>query len=279
LQEALYVIKTEGRQWSRAEKVAYIKDRLSGTLLGTALERLTNYMKTDEFNKLLINAAKGIGVGGWTALTFVVNTLLGLTGLIIVLLYLIFLLVDFPHYERTWKSLLPPAYRDSITGFLEEFQLAMRRYFRGQFVIALCMAVLFTIGFTLIGLPMAVPMGLFMGLLNMVPYLQIVGLVPATALALLGAVQGDSSAVWAVVWLFVVVGVAQLMQDAIITPRVMRRATGLKPVAILLGVFIWGKLLGFLGLILAIPLTCLGIAYYRRYVLEHSPEETKPVTE
>ena len=49
----------------------------------------------------------------------------------------------------------------------------------------------------------------------------------------------------------------------------IQTTTGLRPVAILLGVFVWGKLLGFLGLLLAIPLTCLGIAYYRRYVLQH----------
>jgi predicted PurR-regulated permease PerM len=60
-----------------------------------------------------------------------------------------------------------------------------------------------------------------------------------------------------------------VIQDTQITPRVMGKATGLRPIAILLGVFVWGKLLGFLGLILAIPLTCLGIAYYRRYVLMH----------
>ena len=57
-----------------------------------------------------------------------------------------------------------------------------------------------------------------------------------------------------------------------ITPRIMGKATGLRPVAILLGLFIWGKLLGFLGLLLAIPLTCLGIAYYQRIVLKNAPE-------
>ena len=51
---------------------------------------------------------------------------------------------------------------------------------------------------------------------------------------------------------------------------------GLKPVVILLGVFIWGKLLGFLGVLLAIPLTCVGLAYYRRFVLEHEPAAPDP---
>ena len=70
-------------------------------------------------------------------------------------------------------------------------------------------------------------------------------------------------------------GVVQLIQDGLLTPRIMAGATGLRPVAIMLGVFIWGKLLGFLGLLLAIPLTCLGIAYYRRLVLKHLPDSAE----
>ena len=64
-----------------------------------------------------------------------------------------------------------------------------------------------------------------------------------------------------------VFAVAQLIQDAVLTPRIMGKATGLRPAIMLLGVCIWGQLLGFLGLVLAIPLTCLGLAYYRRVVL------------
>ena len=71
----------------------------------------------------------------------------------------------------------------------------MRRYFRGQFIIALLMGVLFSVGFSIIGLPLAVPLGLFIGALNMVPYLQAVGLVPAIILAAMSALQGDTGLV------------------------------------------------------------------------------------
>ena len=275
LREALYEIRTAGQDLTKPERLAHIKKRVAGTYVGDAMEAVADYMKSPEYSQLRVDLAKRIGMGGWTVLTFVLSTVLGLTGLIIVLLYLVFLLIDYPLYARNWQLLLPPAYRDSIAGFLEEFNVALRRYFRGQFVVAAIVGVLSVVGFSLIGLPMAVPMGLLMGLLNMVPYLQIVGLIPALLLAVLGSIQGDDSLTSSVVWLLVVVGVVQIIQDAVITPRIMGKATGLKPVAILLGVFVWGKLLGFLGLILAIPLTCLGIAYYRRFVLEHSLEETK----
>jgi len=130
------------------------------------------------------------------------------------------------------------------------------------------------VGFTLIGLPMAIPFGLFIGLLNMVPYLQAVALVPAMLLAALRALEGDGSFVGSIGLTLLVFVVVQFVQDGLLTPRIMGQATGLRPILILLGVFIWGKLLGFLGLLLAIPLTCLGIAYYRRIVLHHTRLQT-----
>ncbi len=260
---------------SRAERLSRLFEAVEGTTVGEFLVRARKYVKSEAFDTFLIDAAKKLAVGGWSVLTFAVNLVLGLTGLIVVLLYLVFLLLDYPEYARTWQTFLPPKYRDPIVEFLEQFDIILRRYFRGQSVVALLVGTLFAIGFTLIGLPMAVPLGLFVGLLNMVPYLQTVGLVPAIMLAGLRAVEGDSSFVVSVALTVVVFGVVQLIQDALITPRIVGQATGLRPVAILLGVFIWGKLLGFMGLLLAIPLTCLGIAYYRRFVLLHRPETTR----
>ena len=228
---------------------------------------------------MLVNVAKRLAIGGWTVVTFVLNLVLGLTVLIVVLLYLVFLLLDYPEYVRTWHTFLPPPYRDSIVEFLEQFNTVLRRYLRGQAAVALVVGALMALGFSIIGLPMALPFGLFVGLLNMVPYLQTVGVVPAVMLAGLRALEGDASFTLSVVLVLLVMGIVQLIQDSLITPRIMGKATGLRPVAILLGVCIWGKLLGFLGLLLAIPLTCLGIAYYRRFVLLHTPEETKITAE
>ena len=78
------------------------------------------------------------------------------------------------------------------------------------------------------------------------------------------AVEKDGSFWGYVAGVGIVFVVVQVLQDLVITPRIMGKVTGLRPVIILFGVLFWGKLLGFLGLILAIPLTCLGLAYYRR---------------
>ncbi len=272
LREAWEEYRRDADKHSRSERLARVREKVRGTYVGDLLERGIEYTESDEFSAWLVSMAKRVAVGGWTLVTFVVNLILGLTGLIIVLIYLVFLLLDFPEYVRDWQTFLPPHYRQPIVEFLEQFNTALHRYFRGQFVVAISVGILFAIGFSIIGLPMAVPFGLFVGLLNMVPYLQAVGLVPGVLLAGVRAIESDSSFVVSVILVLVVFGVVQVIQDALITPRVMGRATGLRPVAILLGVFIWGKLLGFLGLLLAIPLTCLGIAYYRRFILLRSPE-------
>ncbi len=258
---------------SRRERIAELRDGLSGTYVGQGVDALITYAQSDEFRGFLVNAAKKLAAGGWSVLTFTVNLLIGLTGLIIVLLYLVFLLLDFPEYARTWPSFLPPQYREATVEFFQQFNLAMRRYFRGQSVISLLSGAMLATGFTIIGLPMAVPFGLFVGLLNMVPYLASVSIVPGIMLAGLRAIESDAGFFGSVLLLLSVYVVVQVIQDGFLTPRIMGKATGLRPIAVLLGIFVWGKLLGFLGLILAIPLTCLGIAYYRRYILVH---EAKP---
>lgn len=220
-----------------------------------------------EISTLVKNAVNYIAPGLVGVLTGTLSFLLGLSGLIVVLLYLVFLLIDYPIMANSWRGFLPPKYREDIIGFLDEFGLAMSRYFRGQFLIAATVGIIFAIGFKLLGLRMAILLGLGIGMLNMVPYLQTVGLIPALLLALARDLESGRPLWVSSAWVVGIFGVCQLIQDALLTPKIMGKTVGLRPVTLLLGIFIWGKLLGFLGLVLAIPLTCLGLAYYKRFVL------------
>ncbi len=234
------------------------------------LVRVRDFVTSEDVDlgALLLSTGRKLAPGVWGVLTGTLSFLLGLTGLMIVLLYLVFLLNDFKIVETTWKEHLPPKYREPLVNFIDEFHAAMRRYFRGQFCVAFCVGVLFAIGFSIIGLRMAILLGLFIGLLNMVPYAQTIGLIPAGLLGILHAVEHGTGIWVSLLLVLAVFAVIQTIQDAILTPRIVGRATGLRPAVILLGVFIWGKLLGFLGVVLAIPLTCMGLAYYRRFVLK-----------
>ena len=239
--------------------------------LQLAIEKSREFVTSEHFLALAADAAKKLAPGMQGLLTGVYGFFAGLVGLVIVLLYLVFLLNDFGDVEGKWQNLLPPRFRGSIVGFVHDFSAVMGRYFRGQFIIAVTTGVLFAAGFWILGLRLAVVLGLGVGLLNMVPYLQLVGVIPAVLLSILHALETPDVSIWmGLLGLVIVFAAIQLIQDAILVPRIMGEVTGLRPAVMLLGVFVWGKLLGFLGLVLAIPLTGLLITYYQRHILAPS---------
>ncbi len=236
--------------------------------LQLAIEKSREFVTSEQFLALAADAAKNLAPGIQGLLTGVYGFFAGLVGLVIVVLYLVFLLNDFGDVEGKWQNLLPPRFRQSIVGFVHDFSAVMGRYFRGQVIIAATTGVLFAIGFSILDLRLAVVLGLGVGLLNMVPYLQLVGVIPAVLLSILHALETPDVGIWmGLLGLVIVFAAIQLVQDAILVPRIMGEVTGLRPAVMLLGIFVWGKLLGFLGLVLAIPLTGLLITYYQRHIL------------
>ena len=215
--------------------------------------------------KILKIAAQKVLPGVWGLITGTASFFAWLIGFFVIGLYFIFLLLDYEAVQG-WKELVPPAYRESIAGFVDDFESAMSNYFRGQAAVASICGVLFALGFTLVGLPLGILLGLFVGLLNMVPYLQIIGLIPAGLLAMMHAVQSGTN-IWMVLGLTgLVFVVVQLIQDGFLTPKIMGKVTGLNPAMMMLSLSIWGKLLGLLGMIIALPVTCLLLVYYRRLI-------------
>ena len=224
------------------------------------------YLTSDGVVQMAKDTAKKLLPGVWGVLSGAANVFTFITGLLVIMLYVVFLLIDYDNMAARWRDYLPPSMRDDVSRFLGEFIQATNRYFRSQTLVACCVAVLFAIGFSIIGLPLAILMGIFIGLLNMVPYLQTVGTIPCLLLAGLKALEQGDSFLGALGFVLLVFGVVQLIQETVLVPRLQGEAMGLSPAIILLSLSVWGKLLGFLGLILALPLTCLGLTYYRRYL-------------
>jgi predicted PurR-regulated permease PerM len=221
-------------------------------------------LRQKDFWSLAQSVAGKVLPGVWGILAGTTNFLIAVIGLVVIGLYMVFLMLDYQRVKRDWKKMIPAGFQESVVDFIEEFDRQMNRYFRAQAVLAGIVGILFAAGFELIGLPMGILLGLFVGLLNMVPYLQIVGLVPAAVMALCLALETGapvSATLGMTAGVFVVV---QAIQDAVLMPKIMGKATGLSPAMILLSISIWGKLLGFLGLVIALPMTCLVTAYYKR---------------
>ena len=241
-----------------------------------ARKEVQEFFKTDNFLKIVENIAHRVLPGVLGLITGTATFIIGLVGLAVIGLYLVFLLLDYQKVRQGWKNLLPPAYRDRVVAFVNDFDSAMKRYFRAQAAVASIVGVLFALGFLLIGLPMAILLGLFIGLLNMIPYLQIIGLIPAFLLALIQAIETGSSFLVVFGLTALVFVVVQIIQDAVLVPKIMGRVTGLSPAIILLSLSIWGKLLGFFGLIIALPMTCLILAYYRRFLASEHGKDSPP---
>ena len=101
----------------------------------------------------------------------------------LIMLYFIFILLDYEKIANGWPQLIPGKYRPFVEGLVEDVECNMNRYFRGQALIALCVGVLLAIGFKIIDFPLAVTLGLFIGVLNLIPYMQTIGIIPMLILA------------------------------------------------------------------------------------------------
>lgn len=209
----------------------------------------------------------------WNVVQSTANVVVSLASSAFALLYLVLLLTDYDHYSTVWLKYVPRSQRAFLEQLSNDVAHNMRGYFRGQVLVAISNGVMFSIGFWLIGLPMPVGMGVFVGVLSFIPYIQVLGILPAALLALLQMADTGSS-FWGMMALVIVVYiVVQVLQDTIFTPRIMGRIMGLSPAVVLLSLSVWGYIAGIIGLMVALPLTTLMLAYYQRYILEEAVED------
>ena len=227
---------------------------------------IQDMFKPENFWKTASVAARKVLPGLWGVLAGAAGLVMGIVGLAVIALYMIFLLMDYDGMREGWQGLIPKSFRERTVEFVSDFEAIMNRYFRGQAAVAAICGVLFAVGFAVIGLPLGILLGLFIGMLNMVPYLQLIGLPLAFLLALFQAL-GAGTSVWVMLCLTsLVFVVVQIIQDLILVPGIMGKVTGFNPAVIMLSLSVWGKLLGLLGLIIALPMTYLLLAYYRRFL-------------
>lgn len=214
----------------------------------------------------LVETLKSLLPQMWSLLSTSYNVVLTVFTLFIILLYLFFILLDYEEIAEGWVTLLPAKHRSLVVGIVDDIKDSMNKYFRGQALVAFFVGVLFSIGFLIIDFPLAIGLGMFIGLLNMVPYLQIIGFIPTIILAVLKSADTGES-FWVILGLALIVFcVVQLIQDMYLVPKIMGKITGLNPAIILLSLSVWGSLMGMLGMIIALPCTTLLLSYYQRYI-------------
>ena len=209
----------------------------------------------------------------WNVVQSTANVVISLASSAFALLYLVLLLADYDHYATIWLKYVSRSQRAFLEKLSNDMAHNMRGYFRGQMLVAISNGVMFSIGFWLIGLPMPVGMGIFVGVLSFIPYIQVLGILPAALLSLLQMADTGSSFWGMMALVFLVYVVVQVLQDTIFTPRIMGQIMGLSPAVVLLSLSVWGYIAGIIGLMVALPLTTLMLAYYQRYILEEPVQD------
>ena len=240
---------------------------IPGTIANFIKENINMAQVQNALNEENItNMIRSILPKAWNIFTQSVNIIASILAAFIVLLYTFFILLDYEAIGSGWTGLVPKKYRETSIRIVNDVKDGMNRYFRGQALVAFLVGVLFSIGFVIIDFPLAIGFGLFIGLLNMVPYLQLIALVPTVLLALLKAADTGENFWWILACALIVFCVVQVIQDGFIVPKVMGKITGLNPAIILLSLSIWGALMGVVGMIIALPCTTILLSYYKRYI-------------
>lgn len=197
---------------------------------------------------------------------------------LITLLYMFFILMDYEKLSTGVMRMFPPKSRPFWRELADDVERELNSYIRGQSLVALCIGILCCIGFTIVGFPMAIGLGIMIGLMSLIPYVHTLALIPIVFLSALKAADTGMNFWLVLASALAVFAIVQVITDMVLVPKIMGKAMGLNPAVLLLSLSVWGSLLGFLGLIIALPLTTLIIAYYQRYVTKEvhteQPAET-----
>ena len=238
-----------------------IRNYLNGGLRWGNFPQQLSFEKVLENVKLLLDQVGGIINSTLSVFSWGLVFLIGF-------IYFVFILLDFENLARGFISLFPKTLRPTIRTISMDLDRYMNNYFRGQALVAMSVGILLSIGFNIIGLPLATAMGIFIGILNFIPYMQALGIIPLGLASLLMAAQTGENAFVCMLLGYGVLMIVQIIQDMIIVPRIMGQTMGMRPSLILLVLSIWGYLLGFFGMLIALPITMFIYSLYMRYVLQ-----------
>ncbi|MDO4510709.1 MAG: AI-2E family transporter, partial [Bacteroidales bacterium] len=215
----------------------------------------------------MIDFAKSVMSGTVSVVGSTIHFVMAVASWLIALLYMFFVLIDYDIIARGFKGSIPKPYRRTVFRIFNDVTGTMSSYFRGQALVSLFVGIIFAIEFSIIDLPMAIIFGLGIGVLNMVPYLQLISIPFAAFLCIVQSVA-TGEPLWPLFgWTFAAYCICQLIQDVVLIPSIMRKQMGLRPAIVFLALALWSYVLGFIGLIIALPTTSLLISYYNEFIL------------
>lgn len=179
----------------------------------------------------------------------------GFVNLILIFFVLFYLLIDWNHFFKLLEGFIPPRFKDTARHLCMHTDGLLSQYLRGQILVILVMATFYSIGLSLVGMDGAIALGVFTGLMIIIPYIGIaLGLSIGILSAILQFGFGPE-----LIWVLAIFGVGQALEGFFLTPRLVGERIGLHPVAVLFALIIFGKLFGFFGVLLALPASAVSL--------------------
>lgn len=219
-------------------------ERRIGVDLPRTLEELLGQLQGAELT--LLGSVRDLLTGTLSTLT---GTLGIVVGLLVIPILAYYLLVEFDALVARMGQWVPPRHRAYVFEKVRTTDRLISGFLRGQLLVAACLGVLYAVGFSVIGIDLALGVGLLAGAMALIPYLgNVVAVTTATALCVLKF--GFDGHLLAVLGWYVVV---QNLEGFVLTPRIVGQSVGLHPAAVIVALLIGGDLFGFLGLLIAVP--------------------------
>lgn len=240
--------------WLKANVLPRLQALLPGEMGGFSLEALQQAIGRHwrEAGGLLANLWSSVSGSGLALVGWLVN-------LFLVPVLTFYLLRDWDRLVAGIHDLLPRASEPVWAGLAREADEVLGAFLRGQLLVMIALGVIYTTGLWLVGLDLALLIGMIAGLVSFVPYLGLIVGIVVAGLASILQVQGLGDLPW-VVLVFVV---GQVLEGSVLTPRLVGERIGIHPVAVIFAVMAGGQLYGFFGILLALPVAAVAMVLVR----------------
>jgi predicted PurR-regulated permease PerM len=213
----------------------------------TVTQKVTAHLSTNA-DALVSSTLETILLSG----SSVVN---GFVNLILIFFVLFYLLIDWNHFFKLLEGFIPPRFMGTARHLCMHTDGLLSQYLRGQILVILVMATFYSIGLSLVGMDGAIALGVFTGLMIIIPYIGIaLGLSIGILSAILQFGFGPE-----LIWVLAIFGIGQALEGFFLTPRLVGERIGLHPVAVLFALIIFGKFFGFFGVLLALPASAVSL--------------------
>jgi len=218
-----------------------------GALKTTASQKISTHI-SDHADSLMTSTFETVLMSGSSVIAAFVNAIL-------IVFVMFYLLMDWDHFFGLVKKLVPVRAQETMHHLAMHTDGLLSQYLNGMIIVISIMSAFYSIGLSIIGIKGAVALGIFTALMIVIPY---IGITLGFTLAILSALL-QFGPQHEIIWVLVLYGLGQFLEGFVLTPRLVGERIGLHPVAVLFALLLFGKIFGFFGVLLALPISAVSL--------------------